>query len=409
MENTKHRESSQNDFISAISSEFVSKSREHDFRQSTLREDKKRGLLLILIALIYVALICIDYLSLGLSDYFLNIAAARGGGIIINLSVLFLLLKTENENHFDVFLFVFSTYLCFENLYVGNLKPAGYTPTAIFDIITIMGLYIIMPTRLILKIIPCLAISLLSPSLRATNTPVEFNELMVAHVTSHMIGILFSNFLNKSRRVQYNSLLNEVLLKKNLEKTEKEIMFISERLAKQNKTLKESATTDKLTGIYNRRSLQEFAEEQWSRAVRNNEEFSVIMLDIDHFKTVNDTHGHQIGDIVLTSVANTLAGLNREYDRLGRWGGEEFMLFLPGTAAEQAFIIAERLRCKVSESHFRISDDIKINITISLGISSKTASNTLGLELQLSQADKALYEAKKTGRNKTCVFRNEDE
>jgi diguanylate cyclase (GGDEF)-like protein/PAS domain S-box-containing protein len=188
---------------------------------------------------------------------------------------------------------------------------------------------------------------------------------------------------------------------------EKEIIFINERLAEQNKIFKEFATKDKLTGIHNRRSFYEFAEEQWSKAVRNQLDCSVIMIDIDHFKKINDTYGHQAGDMVLKNTVKLIDELNRAYDRLGRWGGEEFMLFLPDADVENAITIADRIRKKVEEERFHVSDELKISITISLGVTSKNLSDTLELDVLFDCADKALYNAKETGRNKVCRFKKQ--
>lgn len=157
------------------------------------------------------------------------------------------------------------------------------------------------------------------------------------------------------------------------------------------------AKTDGLTGLLNRRSLFEIAAQEFARAQRYNRSLSVLMLDIDHFKRVNDIYGHHVGDIVIQTVASILNGTLRETDSLGRYGGEEFAVILPETTLEQASEVAERIRCQVCERS--ISDDFKdLQVTVSLGISTlRTGMKTIDGMLQ--QADQALYQAKSNGRN----------
>lgn len=157
------------------------------------------------------------------------------------------------------------------------------------------------------------------------------------------------------------------------------------------------AKTDGLTGLLNRRSLLEIAEQEFARAQRYNRSLSVLILDIDHFKRINDTYGHPIGDVVIQTVASILNETLREADSVGRYGGEEFVVVLPETTLEQASEVAERIRDQVAKK--LISNDFRnLQVTISIGISAlKTETHTIDEMLQ--RADKALYQAKSNGRN----------
>jgi diguanylate cyclase (GGDEF)-like protein len=162
------------------------------------------------------------------------------------------------------------------------------------------------------------------------------------------------------------------------------------------------ATTDALTGIYNRGELMTRGEEELARVVRHGAvggrgELSVIMLDIDHFKLVNDTHGHQAGDAVLEQLAGRIKKGLRLYDVLGRYGGEEFMLLLPTADLTVSERIAERIRLSIETQSFSYND-IDIPITISLGVA--TFSPDFNLENAIGRADSALYRAKEKGRNR---------
>jgi diguanylate cyclase (GGDEF)-like protein len=166
--------------------------------------------------------------------------------------------------------------------------------------------------------------------------------------------------------------------------------------------LRTLATTDALTGIYNRGELMIRGEEELARIVRHGiiggkGKMSIIMLDIDHFKRVNDTHGHQAGDAVLEQLADRIKKALRLYDVLGRYGGEEFMLLLPAADLDVAEKIAERIRLSIESEPF-LFNDTKIPITISLGVA--TLSPDFNLENAIGRADSALYRAKENGRNR---------
>lgn len=389
------------DIVSLVSSQFKSEEIEHDFRQHQLDEDKKIGLLVISLAIIGgIVLSYVDYQTQGFSEFVKSAVAGRFILVIVCIGALFLILKTENENNFDLIIFLFAGSIALINAYIGSLRPSGYISMIVFEVIMIIVFYLVLPTRLVFKIIPSMAVTILSQNVRTTEI------LMLHHLISHTIGIIFTSVLNRSKRVQFSQYINEIKIKKDLEKTEQEILFISGRLASQNKELKGLATKDPLTGINNRRSLYKFAEEQWSRAVRNDEECSIIIIDIDHFKKINDTYGHLTGDTVLKEVTKAIDMTNRSYDRFGRWGGEEFILYLPDTNVEHAEKIAERIRDMVSKMSFQTTNGTDITITVSIGVSSKSISKTIELDVMLDHADKALYSAKNAGRNRVSIFKD---
>lgn len=166
--------------------------------------------------------------------------------------------------------------------------------------------------------------------------------------------------------------------------------------------LRTIANTDELTGIPNRRGFSDQAKQQLKRAERYNREVSVVVLDVDRFKTFNDTYGHAIGDHVLRIVGRRISECVREdIDVFGRVGGEEFALLLPETGRDGAYEVAERLRQKIEESFIGIKGDL-VRVTASFGIASWTG---FGESLQgvLHRADAALYSAKRLGRNRVEV------
>lgn len=160
--------------------------------------------------------------------------------------------------------------------------------------------------------------------------------------------------------------------------------------------MEQLAKTDGLTGLLNRRTLFEVAAQEFSRAQRYERALSLIMLDIDHFKHINDTYGHPVGDIVIQTVAATLKETLREADLIGRYGGEEFAVILPETTLEHASEVAERICCQIGER--TMTDNENLRVTVSLGVTTlRTGMSTVGE--MLKQADQALYQAKSNGRN----------
>ena len=166
--------------------------------------------------------------------------------------------------------------------------------------------------------------------------------------------------------------------------------------------LQRLAALDPLTGVYNRRFGLGRLHEEFGRAMRANTPLGVIMLDIDHFKSVNDTYGHQVGDRVLTSVAGIAASILREGDILIRYGGEEFLGVLPAAASEDIRSIGERVRRAVEESSV-VEGGNTIRITVSIGGAAYPNQNVEGEESLVELADEALYDAKQSGRNQVRV------
>jgi diguanylate cyclase (GGDEF)-like protein len=163
--------------------------------------------------------------------------------------------------------------------------------------------------------------------------------------------------------------------------------------------LEKLATIDSMTGLYNRRHFLTLADAEWSRFQRYQRPLSVLMIDIDHFKSVNDRYGHAVGDQAIISVANACQQGKRASDAVGRLGGEEFAILLPETDSAQAAIVAERIREGIA-GHVLSVHSVQFKVTISVGIASATLSMS-GIEALLRAADQALYQAKGQGRNRT--------
>lgn len=166
-------------------------------------------------------------------------------------------------------------------------------------------------------------------------------------------------------------------------------------------SLRRLANFDALTGINNRRHVMELADLEWKRAVRYGVPLSLLMLDVDHFKQINDTHGHLVGDQAICLVAQACLNAVREIDVVGRYGGEEFVIVLPGTHFAGALELAERLRRRVAGVRLKCGQPHPVSLTASIGVASLQQGDTL--EQLLVAADKALYQAKRQGRDKVVA------
>ncbi len=166
-----------------------------------------------------------------------------------------------------------------------------------------------------------------------------------------------------------------------------------------NKRLRKLSITDGLTGLFNHRHVHELLRDEWERSLRSGEPVGVAMLDLDRFKSINDTYGHPTGDVVLYETARIISETAREIDMVGRYGGEEFIAILPNTDEEAAAHFAERVREAV-EAHLYRDEDNEIHMTVSCGVASAPLQGTDSPEALLKMADEALYSAKTSGRNR---------
>lgn len=187
------------------------------------------------------------------------------------------------------------------------------------------------------------------------------------------------------------------VLNKKLIVSEKNLKKIAEELEKKNVLFEAAATTDVLTGLKNRLYFNKRVDEEFERFNIYKEKISLLIIDLDHFKRINDTYGHISGDEVLKNVSSKLQSKLRKSDLLARWGGEEFIVLLPGTTIDEAIDIAEKLR-KEAESLVHENNEV---VTISIGVSTLLESESIAS--WTDRTDKALYHAKRQGRNRYCV------
>jgi diguanylate cyclase (GGDEF)-like protein len=162
------------------------------------------------------------------------------------------------------------------------------------------------------------------------------------------------------------------------------------------------ATHDALTGVKNRGAILELLDQELTRSQREGQPLGIIMADLDHFKRINDTHGHPAGDAVLREASSRMRAWLRVYDTVGRYGGEEFLILSPGCTGSETLGIAERLREAIADTPVKFADKL-IPMTLSLGVAVREEGNSVDATTLLHVADQALYKAKHSGRNRVEV------
>lgn len=170
--------------------------------------------------------------------------------------------------------------------------------------------------------------------------------------------------------------------------------------------IEENAKVDALTGLHNRRWLEEMYTRELKRSNAGNLHLSAFMVDIDHFKSINDTHGHLVGDQVLIAVSKVILACLRPTDMPVRYGGEEFTIFLPGTNVENAKIVGERLRASIEKLPIPLPNGENLSVTVSVGFTERKNEDTV--DAIIKRADDALYFAKESGRNRVCLNLGDD-
>ncbi len=167
--------------------------------------------------------------------------------------------------------------------------------------------------------------------------------------------------------------------------------------------LKLLSSIDPMTQLYNRRYFSKISKHILDLSKREKTKLSLLMIDIDNFKKINDTYGHQVGDDVIISLAKKLEKYTRASDIICRFGGEEFVILLPETSIDGATIISEKIREVISDEVINFSHKEKLKFTISIGLTQIKNETDMNIDVLINRADKALYDAKNSGKNKVCI------
>ncbi|MGQ4877290.1 GGDEF domain-containing protein [Billgrantia sp. LNSP4103-1] len=376
--------------------EFRDSALEALYRRTMQRQDAQQLChALWLIAAIFLLFIVVDYLLLGAGALFLALAVIRATVALCCLILARFIAVRPAQAHRPLPLNLIY-WVAITGLLLTILLPPGSIGLHISSVVVAcLTIYLLVPNRLpwILLWNTYLCCGFIMGALMWKPLPAGLLASSVLILAfANLMGWLTLGRINRLQRKQFALLVEEREINRRLQSEIDERQMLEARL-------RHMASTDPLTGIPNRRHFFELAEREFNRAHREATPLAICMVDIDLFKTLNDHHGHAVGDLVLTTVASCCASVLRETDIIGRYGGEEFVLALPQADLETATTIAERLRHKVSTLQLPMLDAGQ-RLSVTVGISQVTAGES-SLEPALQRADAALYSGKSRGRN--CV------
>ena len=234
-------------------------------------------------------------------------------------------------------------------------------------------------------------------TIEITTNPIELKGLIVAKLSTIMTALE-----RKARHdeIQFKKSKTEV---KKLRQCVKEMKHEIIQIQQKAKVLEKETLIDPLTGVGNRRAYEKRIKEEFGRFIQNQEMFSILLLDIDHFKSINDHYGHWTGDRCLEALTTLIQKILRGTDFLARYGGEEFITILPETGADGLGVVAEKLRAYVERARFLYQKDQEIPLTVSIGGTTVNAADE-DAETVFNRVDTAMYEAKRKGRNRVVIL-----
>ncbi len=366
-----------------ISSQFLINlgEMEGDYRVFYLKDDIALSVLYISIAAISVlGMISMDGLLYRNSpDLFIWLLIYRGGYILVSISIAIVIRKTSKVRIFDRLVFTWLLITIFFLLLFNFTRPTNFLTTA-FDVIVPFAIYILSPLSILYNVALAFAFSIgtlyVDYFFKVGIDPLTWNSVTSAQLIVHALGLLSGLQIQSYRRKSFKA-------------------YIQERDAKE--MVAYLANIDPLTKSLTRRHFFNIAESEFLRFLRYHRQLSMLVLDADHFKNINDTHGHYAGDLVLRSLSLVVLEQKRSQDTFGRLGGEEFGLLLPETNLEQAKVVAVRIQKTWAQTP-AIVDGKEIYSTISIGATEVGPADKYFEDL-LRRADKMMYKAKEAGGN----------
>lgn len=374
---------------------------EERFRLENLSRDKSQITIVILITLALVlGFIAMDFRWMQKGSALTITIICRCVTAAVSLGAIWGIQRVSDSRSFDRLVFIWMFVDLCHLAIVNAVRPTEYFPVVVWDILALFGIFFLAPIRFFYQFVTGVLMTAVSVTLwLIVRTPfVEVYETLavfLAYIAANVFGIFVSRRLHHYRRNQFLQMLQETNLRKDLSKRTAD-------LEKAQMELQRQAMTDSLTGINNRRYFMQLISEEVERSNRYGHSLSLMAIDIDDFKEVNDTYGHEGGDEVLKSFSYRCQCLLRNTDKLARLGGDEFIVLLIQTGQHEAKIIAERLRESIEKMNVQVNNHT-VKISVSIGLITLT-DNSLTVEEILRGVDSALYNAKNKGRNQVSML-----
>jgi diguanylate cyclase (GGDEF)-like protein len=316
-------------------------------------------------------------------DLFKFMLMYRAGYMAVTMLFGMILYRTTKVRVYDRLMFGWILFTVFFRVFLNFTRPIDY-PTTYFDIIFLFVIYLISPLRIQYTVVLALGFSAgtlyIDHFVKSGGDPIVLSVATSAQLTVHMLGWISVLQMQTYRRKSYQA-------------------FIDEKDAKE--MVAYLANIDPLTKSLTRRHFLNIAESEFRRFSRYRRPFSVLIIDADHFKKINDTYGHHGGDLALRSLSLVAMEQKRAQDTFGRLGGEEFGLLLPETSLKQACVVAERIQKMWEQSPVNLDGEL-IHSTVSIGVAEAVPADT-SFEVVLRRADQMLYKAKEQGRNRVVA------
>ena len=358
---------------------------EGEYRAFHLREDIRQSRFYILIATVSVLIMsgADTILYENRPDLFFWMLVYRLGFGFVSLLILFVMWKTVKVKIYDRLMLGWLLFVVLFLLLFNFTRPAGFV-MASYDVILPFAIYIISPLKLpsTFLLAFCFTVGTLYIDLfhKTGIDPATLNMVIVAQLVVHIIGLGSSIQIQSYRRKSFRAYIQE--------KDAKEMVAYL-------------ASIDPLTKSMSRQQFFNIAESEFQRFLRYHRELSLLVLDADYFKNINDTYGHYAGDLVLRSMSLVVLEQKRTQDTYGRLGGEEFGLLLPETDLAQAKIVAERVQKAWAQTPCNVEGRL-IHSTVSIGVAQATGDDK-SFEDLLRRADRMMYKAKEGGRNRVVA------
>ena len=337
----------------------------------------------IIFSLLLMLLSFSDYFSCDTISTFVKLGCVRLGMVLVSIPVYLYLKKSVAKKLYTVVVFGWWMVYVLSLIAIENMREFGYAGAISLHAVVVVTIYVVFNNRFRLQVVPAVLLSFMTLLHFFTNRGErpwsEFYVICLSFAAINVMGVFTSLTLKKYRLKEVEMLRQEHSLSKQLEKF---------------------AFVDDLTGVFNRRKIMELFDQEFGRTSRYGGNLTVMMLDIDYFKHVNDKYGHDAGDCVLVEFARRVKDQIRETDFMGRFGGEEFLVLMPETESSGAVVLAERIKKVLDEVPVNIGST-RIKVTASMGVS-QVRSDDETKEICLKRADESLYMAKKAGRDTIC-------
>lgn len=337
---------------------------------------------LVVIGLVVSVFSFSDYLLFGATLQFYSLLALRLTLLAATAAVIILMLKAVTRPvQYDLLVLAYGICAVSTCLYIGWTRPDSYMQYTALDVAIVVAIYLFFTCRRMIKTALALLLTagdlIIMVLLKNHAGPLIWNVTLTSYVLVNLVGLLFALRMEAFRRKRFLSMLDEENMRSELVRM---------------------ASVDELTGIWNRRKFLELAEKESERYVRYVRPYSLMMIDLDYFKTVNDRFGHISGDAALKQFAGIVREQIRGTDIFGRLGGEEFGIILPETGLAEALVLGERICKALYSTDIKVSADRAVRVTASIGLAEACAAHST-LDDVISVADTALYRAKDKGRN----------